>query len=153
MSPTRRQFLLASTGGMTAFAGCSAPSDPQQSLLVAVNNYTDSRHSGHLLVEKDGTELLRQYVEVGAAEPEGWTTVETKLSFGEMPSGTPFDVTAAFGDGLKATGRHTLDCSEEYNGRAIFVQIEKEPLGVRLNLACYDEFPSNEAAQGEIDQS
>jgi hypothetical protein len=153
MSPTRRQFLLASTVGITAIAGCSAPSNPQQSLLVAVNNYTESRHSGHLLIEKDGAELVRQYVEVGAAEQDGWTTVETKLSLGEIPSETPLDVTASFGDALKATGRHTLDCSEEYNGRAIFVQLEEEPVDVRLNLACYDEFPSSEATQGGINQT
>lgn len=153
MPPTRRQFLLAGTGGITALAGCSALSDPQQALLVAVNNYTESRHQGQVLIEKDGTEVVHQYVEVSAAEPDAWATVETKIALGGMPSGAPLDVTASFGDGLKATGQHTLDCSDEYNGRAIFVQIEKEkPVNVRLNLACYDEFPSNEAAQGGINQ-
>jgi hypothetical protein len=154
MSPNRRQFLLAGTGGITALAGCSTLSDPQQSLLVAVNNYTESRHQGHLLIKKDGTELVRQYLEIAAAEPDAWATVETKIALGEMPIGTPLDVTASFGDGLKATGQHTLDCSDEYNGDAIFVQIEKEkPVNVRLNLACYDEFPSAEASQGGINQS
>ncbi|WP_096390368.1 hypothetical protein [Halopenitus persicus] len=77
MTPTRRGFLLAETDGMAAVSGCATRSEPQQSLLLAVNNYTDSRHNGHLLIETDDTELVRQYVEVGAAEPDGWTTVET----------------------------------------------------------------------------
>ena len=154
MSPTRRQFLLASTGGITALAGCSVLSDPQQSLLVAVNNYTESRHQGHVLIEMDGTELVHQYLEVSAAEPDGWVTVETKVELGRMPSDTPLDVTASFGDGLKATGQHTLDCSDQYTGDAIYVQIEDEtPVNVRLNLACYDEFPSSEAVQGGINHS
>lgn len=154
MPPTRRQFLLAGTGGITALAGCSALSDPQQSLLVAVNNYTESPRRGHVLVETDGTELVHQYLEVPAAEPDEWATVETKVGLGEMPSDTPFDVTASFGDGLQATGQHDLDCSTEYNGDAIYVYIENEqPVNVRLNLACYDDFPSNEAVQGGINQS
>lgn len=154
MVTTRRQFLLAATGGATAIAGCSAFSNPQQSLLVAVNNYTRSRRRGRVLVERDGTEVVHQYVEVGAAEPDAWATVETKIALGAMPAGTPLDVTASFGDGLNATGQHTLDCSDEYNGRAVFVHIEEEtPVDVRLNLACYDEFPSNEAVQGGTDRS
>lgn len=152
MSPTRRQFLGASTGGITAFAGCSVLSDPQQPLLIAVNNYTESRHHGHLLIERDGTEIVRQYLEVAAAEPDGWTTVETTVAVGEMPDGAPLDVTASFGDGLETNGSHTLDCSEDYTGDAIYVQIEK-PLNVRLNLACYDEFPSEEASAGGINRS
>lgn len=134
------------------FAGCSALSDPQQSLLIAVNNYTESRHQGNLLVEKDGTELVRQYVEVGAAEPDAWTTVETEIALGEMPGGTRLDVTASFGDGLEATGPITLDCSDEYNGDVVYVQIER-PLDLRLNEACYDEFPSGEAQQGGVSRS
>ena len=55
MSPTRRQFLLAGTGGIAALAGCSAFSGPKQPLLVAVNNYTESSHQGHVLVERDET--------------------------------------------------------------------------------------------------
>jgi hypothetical protein len=123
-------------------------------VLLAVNNYTDSRHEGYVRIETEGTEVVRQYVEVGAAEPEGWTTVETRIPLGEMPGETPLDVTASFGEDLQATGQHTLDCTEEYTGDAIFVQIEAaNPVNVRLNLACYDEFPSNEAAQGGISQS
>lgn len=153
MSPTRRQFLLASTGGITALAGCSAFSDPQQPLLIAVNNYTESRHEGYDLIENDGTELIHQYMEVAAAEPDGWTTVETEFAPSELPSDTPrLDVTASFGDGLKASGQHELGCPDQYTGDAIYVQIEK-PLDVRLNLACYEEFPSEEAVQGGIDQS
>jgi hypothetical protein len=152
MTPTRRQFLLATTGGITAFAGCSVLSNPQQSLLVAVNNYTDTRHHGHVLIEKDGSEVVRQYVEIAAAEPDGWTTVETRIELGEMPSGTRLDVTASFGDGLNTNGPLTLDCSDEYNGDAIYVQIEKE-MNVRLNEACYEEFPSDEASQGGLNQS
>lgn len=149
MSPTRRQFLLAGSGVITALAGCSALSHSPQSLLVAVNNYTESRHEGYVLVEEDGTELVHQYLEVAAAGPDGWVTVETELAIGEMPSGTPLDVTASFGDGLTATGQHTLDCANGYRGDAIYVQIENEqPVNVRLNLACYDQFPSNEAKQG-----
>jgi len=154
MSLTRRQFLLTGTGGITALAGCSTFSDSQNPLLVAVNNYSESRHRGSVLIERDGTELVHQYVEVAAAEQDAWATVETKIALGEMPSGAPLDVTAAFGDGLRATGQHTLDCSPEYNGRAVYVQIEDEnPVNVRLNLACYDEFPSDEALQGEANQS
>jgi len=154
MSPTRRQFLLASTGGITALAGCSALSDPQQSLLVAVNNYTDSRREGHVLVEKDGSKIVQQYLEVPAAEPDGWATVETKIALGRMPDDTPLDVTASFGDGLKATGQHTLECSTQYTGDVVYVQIEPEkPVNVRLLLACYDQFPSSEAVQGGINQS
>ncbi|WP_336036491.1 twin-arginine translocation signal domain-containing protein [Halobacterium yunchengense] len=153
MAPTRRQFLLTATGALTALAGCSAFSDPERPILVAVDNYSDSPHQGSVLVETDGTELVHQYVEVGPAEPDGWTTVETKLDPGDLPSGTPLDVTASFGDGLRATGQHALDCTPEYSGRAIYVQIEHEtPVNVRLNLACYDDFPSNEAEQGGIDQ-
>jgi hypothetical protein len=121
---------------------------------VTVNNYTESRHEGYVLVEKDGTELVRQYLEVAAAEPDGWATVETKIALGKTPSDTALDVTASFGDGLRASGQHTLDCSNQYIGDAIYVQIEKEePVNVRLNLACYDQFPSNEAVQGGINQS
>lgn len=152
MSPTRREFLLAGTGGITALAGCSALSNPQQSLLVAVDNYTGSTHQGYVLVEKDGTELVHQYVEVAGAGPDGWAGVETKI--GEMPRGVPLDVTASFGDGLEATGQHTLDCSDQYIGDAIYVYIEPErPVNVRLTLACYDEFPSNEAGQDGVNQS
>lgn len=154
MSPTRRQVLLAATGGITALAGCSAFSDPKRPLLLAVNNYTDSRHRGHVLIEKDGTEVVHQYLEVGPAESDAWAAVETKITLGEMRSGTNLDVTASFGDGLNATGQHTLDCAEPYNGRAIYVNIEKEkPVNVSLTLACYDEFPSNEAVQGGVNRS
>jgi len=154
MSTTRRQCLLAATGGLTAIAGCSAFSDPQQPLLVAVNNYSEARHQGRVLIEMDDREVVHQYVEVPAAEPGTWATVETKVELGQMPSGTPLDVTASFGDGLKATGQHTLDCSDEYSGRVVYVQIENEkPVNVRLNLACYEAFPSDEAVQGGLNQS
>ncbi|SEH42781.1 hypothetical protein SAMN05192561_101948 [Halopenitus malekzadehii] len=155
MVPTRRQFLLAGTGGLTALAGCSALSDPEQPLLLAVNNYSDSHHQGYVRIEADGTEIVHQYVEVAAAtDPDAGVTVETKIALGEMPTNTSLDVTASFGDGLKATGQHTLDCSGEYTGDAIYVQIENEtPVNVRLNLACYDEFPSSEAVQSGLDQS
>ena len=156
MSPTRRQVLLAGTAGITALAGCSALSDPQQSLLVAVNNWTESSHQGHVLIENDGRELVHQYLEVGAAEPDQGRTVETKIELGEIRSGTPLDVTASFGDGLKATGQHTGDCSDEseYIGKAIYVHIEPEgPVSVSLNLTCFDEFPSKEAVQGGINQT
>jgi len=151
VSPTRRQFLLASTGGLTAVTGCSALSDPQQTLLIAVNNYSRSRHRGHVRVERDGTALVRQYVEVGAAGPDRWTTVETEVALGEMPGGTRLDVTASFGDGLEASGPMTVDC-DEYAGDAVYVQIER-PLDLRLNEACYGEFPSDEAQQGGVGRS
>jgi hypothetical protein len=154
MSPTRRQLLLAGAGGVTALAGCSALTAPRQSLLVAVNNYTDSRHEGRVLVENDGTELVRQYVEAPAAEPAGWATVETKVDLGRMPDDTPLNVSASFGDDLEASGQHTLECSETYAGDAVYVQIENEtPPNLRLNLACYDEFPSSEARQGGVGES
>jgi len=156
MSPSRRQFLLAGTGGITALAGCSAFSGPQQPLLVAVNNYTESSHQGHVLVERDETTLVDQYLEVGAAEGDQGRTVETKIELGRMPTGTPLDVTASFGDGLTATGQHTLECADESDhiGRAIYVHIEPEgPVSVGLNLACFNEFPSSEAVQGERNQS
>lgn len=154
MSPTRRQFLLAGAGGVTTLAGCSALSDPHQSLVVAVNNYTQSRHAGRVLVERDGTAVVEQYLEVGPAEPDGWTTVESELSLGRMPSDTPLDVTASFGDGLRASGQHTLDCADQYTGDAVYVQIEQETsVNVRLNLACYDQFPTSEAVQGGLNRS
>lgn len=104
MAPTRRRVLLAGTGGITALAGCSVLSDPQQTLLLAVNNYTESPHQGHVLVENDGTNLVHQYLEVPAAEPNTSATVETKITLGDVSGGTPLDVTASFGDGLEATG-------------------------------------------------
>lgn len=152
MAPTRRQFLLASTGGLAALAGCSVLSDPQRSLLVAVNNFTESRQSGRILVEHDGTEVVSQYLEVTAAGPDTWGTVETRIALGEMADGTPLDVTASFGDGLTASGRITLDCSDDYAGDVVYVQIQRE-LNVRLNEACYDSFPSDEASQGGVNQS
>ena len=154
MSPTRRQLLLAGTGGLTALAGCSALSAPSQSLLVAVNNYTDSRHRGTVLVEVDGEEVVHQYLEVPAAEPDGWATVETKVDLGRLPDDTALDVSASFDDDLEASGQHTLECSETYAGDAVYVQIENEtPPNLRLNLACYDEFPSSEARQGGVGES
>jgi hypothetical protein len=90
---------------------------------------------------------------VGAAEPDTGTSVETKIALGRMSSGTPVDVTASFGDGLNATGQLTLDCSNEYKGDAIFVNIEPEgPVSVNLNFPCYSEFPNNEVFQGGSDQ-
>ena len=152
MSPTRRQFLLASTGGITLFSGCSALSDPRRSLLLAVNNYTPSRRDGRVLIEKGDTELVRQYVEVAAATPDTWGTVETEIALGEVSDGTRLDVTASFGDGLSATGSITVDCSDDSEGDAVYVQIERER-NVRLNELCYDEFPSAEAVEGGLDRS
>jgi len=152
---TRRKALHgAGVGLVGALAGCSALSDPQQSLVIAVNNYTESPHQGHVLIEKDGTELVHQYLEVGAAESDQGRTVETKVALGEMPSGTPLNVTASFADGLEATGQHTLECIDQYRGRAIFVNIEPEgPVSVSLTLACYDEFPESEASLSGSNQS
>jgi len=153
MSPTRRQFLRASTGGITALAGCSALSDPEQSLLISVHNYTELRHEGYLLIENDGTEVVRQYVEVAGAPPDGWTTAETEIALGEMPTGTRLDVTASFG-GREPTESITLDCQPEYTGDAIYVQFEPDrPINPKLRYPCYDEFPSAEASQGGINQS
>lgn len=154
MVTSRRQFLLAATGGITAISGCSAFSDPQQALVVVVNNYTGSPHQGHVLVERDGTEVVHQYLEVAASEPDEGQSVETKVELGQMPSDVTLDVEASFGDDLEATGQHTLDCTEEYTGRAIHVHIEPEtPPIVRLNLPCYDEFPTNEEFRDETDRS
>jgi len=153
MSPTRRQFLLTSIGGITALAGCSVLSDPEQSLLISVHNYTESRQEGYLLIENDGTEEVRQYVEVAAAPPDEWTTVETEIALGEMPTGTRLNVTAAFG-GREPTESITLDCQPEYTGDAIYVQFEPDrPINPHLRFPCYDEFPSTEASKGGINQS
>jgi len=154
MSPTRRQVLLASTGGLAALAGCSAFSDPEQSLLISVHNYTEARHEGTLLIEHDGTVVAHQYVEVAAALPDEWTTVETELALGEMPTGTRLDVTASFGDGREPTESITLDCQPEYTGDSIYVQFEPDrPTNPQVTNPCYDEFPSAEASQGGINQS
>jgi hypothetical protein len=152
---TRRKTLHAAGVGLIgALAGCSALSGTEQTFLVAVNNYTESRYEGTVLIENNGTEVVRQYLEIPAAERDGWATVETEITLGSMSP--PLDVTASFGD-MKATGQHTLDCSNESesNGDVIYVQIEPEVDGpnLRLNLACYDEFPSDEAVQGGINQS
>ena len=152
MSPTRRQVLLASTAGLTGAAGCSTRSDPQQSLLLAVNNYTGSDRDGQVLVENDDTEVVRQYVEIPAATRDAWGTVETEIALGRLSRGTRLDVTATFGDGLHADGSITLNCADDSEGDAVYVQIEAEP-NVRLNERCYDEFPSAEAAQGGINRS
>ena len=152
---TRRKTLHATGVGLIgALAGCSALSDSTQTVLVSVNNYTESRYEGTVQIEKDGTEAVRQYVEIPAAEPDGWATVETAVTLSGSASGTPLDVTASFGD-MEATGQHTLDCATEYTGEVVYVQIEPEVDGqnLGLTLACYDDFPSSEAAQGGINQS
>jgi hypothetical protein len=150
---TRRRALhAAGVGLLGALAGCSVLSDPEQTYLVAVSNYTESRYEGTVLIENDGTGVVRQYLEVPAAEPDGWATVETEIILDSMS--TPLDVTASVGD-MAVTGQHTLDCANEYKGDVIYVQIEPGVDGpnLRLNLACYDEFPSSEAVQGGINQS
>lgn len=152
MPLTRRRFLLTSTAGITAFAGCSTLSDTQRSLLIAVNNYTASPRQGHLRIEDDGTELVRQYLEVGTAGPETFATVETEVTLQGVSNGTSLDVTASFGDGLEASGSVTLNCTAEYAGDAIYVQVERGS-NLRLNDACYDQFPSGEARQGGINAS
>lgn len=152
---TRRKALHgAGVGLIGALAGCSALSDSDQTLLVAVNNYTESRYEGTILIENEGTEVVRQYLEIPAAEQDGWATVETEITVSGISDGTSLDVKASFGD-MKATGQHTIDCSNQYNGDVIYVQIEPEVDGpnLRLNLACYDDFPSSEAVQGGINQS
>ncbi|MFB6361231.1 MAG: hypothetical protein ABEH59_07895 [Halobacteriales archaeon] len=152
---TRRKALhVASVGLIGALAGCSTLSDSGKTFLLAVNNYTESRYQGSVLIENDGTEVVHQYLEIPAAEPDGWATVETEITVGGMSNGSPLDVTASVGD-MKATGQHTLDCADEYNGDVIYVQIEPEVDGpnLRLTLACYDEFPSSEAVQGGINQT
>ena len=144
---TRRTALRAAGVDLVGpLGGCSALSNPQQTLLVAVNNYTDSSHQGYVLVEKDDTELVNQYLDVGPAALDQGRTVETKIALGEMPRGAPLDVKASFGEGLEATGQHTLECLDQYRGRAVIVNIEPEgPVSVSLTLACYDEFPVSEA--------
>lgn len=152
---TRRKALhVTGVGLIGALAGCSALSDSEKTFLLAVNNYTESRYEGTMLIENDNTEVVHQYLEIPAADPDGWSTVETEITVGAMSDGTPLDVEASFGD-MEATGQHTLNCSNEYNSDAIYVQIEPKVDGpnLRLNLACYDEFPSSEAVQGGINQS
>lgn len=139
-------------GGLAAVTGCSALSPPQQSLLVAVNNFTPSRRDGRLRISYDGTELVNQYLEVPAAGQDSWGTVETELSLGSLPEGATLGVTAAFGDGLRAAETITLECGPAYRGDAIYVQLEAE-VNVRFNNACYDAFPSGEAVQGGVNRS
>jgi len=157
MPPTRRQVLLASTSGLTALAGCSVLSDPQQSLLVAVHNYTDTRRRAYVLIERNGTERVRQYLEVPGADSDGWGTVETRVALGEMPNGARLDVTAWTEDGLRGNTSITLTCSSDDLGAAggddgIFVLLDASG-NLLLVDWCYDEFPSNEARQGGINQS
>ena len=152
MTPTRRRFLGAATGGLAAFAGCPALSDPEQSLLISVHNYTDARHQGHLLVETDGTVVVHQYLEVPPEPADAWTSVETDVSLGEMPNGTTLDVTASFGTDMENSASITLGC-QEYEGDAILVQFEPEAVtNPRLRSMCFDEFPS-EASEGGTDRS
>jgi hypothetical protein len=108
---------------------------------------------GFVCIERDGTELVRQYVEVGVAA-DGWTTVETRVDLGELPDGTRLGVTASFGDGLETDGSITLDCAStsRYEGDIVYVQLDAE-LDLYLNEACYDEFPSGEARQGGVSRS
>jgi hypothetical protein len=91
----------------------------------------------------NGTELVRQYLEIGAAEPDAWTTVETRVDLGELPSGTRLGVTASFGDGLETHGSMTLDCADlnRFEGDVVYVQLDAD-LDLYLNEACYDEFAS-----------
>lgn len=152
---TRRRVLGAvCVGPLGALAGCSSLSEPEQTVLLSVNNYTETRYEGTVLLENDRTTVVRQYLEVPPAEPDGWATVETELTLGAMASGTPLDVTASFGE-MTATGEHDLDCANGYRGDVVYVQIEPDVEGpnLRLNLACYDEFPSSEAGQGGLARS
>lgn len=154
MPVTRRQLLLAGAGGLTASAGCSALSDPQQSLLIAVNNYSDVPRQGFVSIERDGTELVRQYVEIGAAEGEGWTTVETRVTLGKLPNGTRLDVTVSFGDGLEAESSIALTCAStsQYEGDGVYVQLDAER-ELHLRHWCYSGFPSSEAEQGGVNRT
>lgn len=121
-------------------------------MLIAVNNYSESPHQGYVHIKKDGRNVVRQYLEVGAAEPDGWTTVETEITLSELPRGTRLAVMASFDDGLEERGSITLNCNDEYDGEGIYVQIDAG-LDLRLNEWCYDEFPSREARQGGINGS
>ena len=143
MSSTRRQFLLASIGGLTACAGCSALSNPTQSLVIGVYNYQDVPRQGFVSIERDGRELVSQYVEVGAAEEDDWPTVETRVNLGKLPDGTLLDVTASFGDGLETAGSIELSCadSSRYVGDAVKVQLDAEGT-LYLTEMCYAEFPT-----------
>jgi len=130
-----------------------ALSDPEQTLLISVHNDTDSWHQGHLLVERDGTAVFRQSLEVAAAPPDAWTTVETVVPLGVMPNGTTLDVTASFGDGMENAHSITLGC-QAYEGDAIAVEFEPEgEINPRLCTWCHDEFPSEEASGVGTDRS
>ena len=152
MTPTRRRFLGVATGGLAAFAGCSALSDPEQSLLISVHNYTEARHQGHLVVENDGTDVVRQYLEVPPEPADAWTSVETNVPLGEMPNGTTLDATASFATDMENTASITLGCQES-EGDAIIVQFEPEAVtNPRLRTMCFEEFPS-EASEGGTNRS
>jgi hypothetical protein len=122
--------------------------------VIAVNNYSDVPRQGFVSIERDGRELVSQYVEVGAAEGDEWTTVETQVNLGELPTETRLDVTASFGDGLETNDSMTLDCAStsQYEGDVIYVQLDAE-LDLYLNEGCYDAFPSDEARQGGVDRT
>jgi hypothetical protein len=149
MSPSRRQFLLASVGWLAACAGCSSLSGTQQDFVIAVNNYSDVPRQGFVTVECDGTEQVRQYVEVGAAEEDEWRTVETRVDLGRLPDGTRIDVTASFGDGLETDDAITLSCASDsqYTGDIVYVQLDADG-DIRLVNTCYAEFPSQRAQEG-----
>lgn len=120
---TRRKALHATgVGFIGALAGCSALSGSEQTFLVAVNNYTESRYEGTVLIESDGTEVVRQYLEIPAAERDGWATVETEITLRSISP--PLDVTASFSD-MKATDQHTLDCSNESDSDGDVIYIYK----------------------------
>jgi len=142
MSPTRRQLLTGAAGGLSTLAGCSALAGSQQSLRISVINATEMRRQFHLLVENDGTEIVRQFFEVPAETPNDAPQMETTITLGELSSGTRLDVTAWVDDTPPATVPVTLDCGDEYGGDAVGAQIEVA--GVQLNgdsdgNTCYDD--------------
>ncbi|WP_254537538.1 hypothetical protein [Halomarina litorea] len=123
MPSTRRQFLRAGTGGIAALAGCSAVSGPQQSLRMIVINNSEERHRFHLLIEDGGDELIRQYLEMPAAESPVAPAMETTIALEELPDGTHLDVTAWVRNGPRETAPLTLDCSNDFAGDALTARI------------------------------
>lgn len=155
MSRSRREVLIAGTGGIAMLAGCSVLSDPQQSLRVTVLNYTETRQQFHLVVEDDGTELIRQYLEVAAGDGDTPPAMETTIALGEMANGTRLNVTAWVANGPKDDAPLTLSCDDESAGDAVTARIESTDSvilsGVGEGNSCYSEGFSvaNDSTWGE----
>ena len=155
MSRSRREVLIAGTGGIAMLAGCSVLSDPQQLLRVTILNYTESPHQFHLLVEDGGTELVRQYLEVPAGNGGTPPAMETTVALGEMADGTRLNVAAWVVDGPREDAPLTLSCDDESTGDAVTARVRDTDSvvlsGVGEDNSCFSEDFSvaNDSTWGE----